>query len=194
MPPKGHALLSASSSDRWLHCPPSARLCELYEDKGSDYAAEGTDAHVLCEYKLRKALGMEAPDPTENLTWFNQEMDDCAAGYAAYILELLEAAKETCADPVVLIEQRVDFSRWVEDGFGTSDVNFANGGGGYMPKRPKRPCSYPGCPNLTDKRFCPEHEKLEAQRYERYDRDPDTKRRYGRAWKRIRDSYPCSPA
>lgn len=40
-----------------------------------------------------------------------------------------------------------------------------------MPKRPKRPCSYPGCPNLTDKRFCPEHEKLEAQRYERYDRD-----------------------
>lgn len=122
MPPKGHALLSASSSDRWLHCPPSARLCELYEDKGSDYAAEGTDAHALCEYKLRKALGMEAPDPTENLTWFNQEMDDCAAGYAAYILDLLEAAKETCADPVVLIEQRVDFSRWVEDGFGTSDA------------------------------------------------------------------------
>jgi len=60
MPPKGHALLSASSSDRWLHCPPSARLCESYEDKGSDYAAEGTDAHALCEYKLRKALGMEA--------------------------------------------------------------------------------------------------------------------------------------
>ena len=44
MPPKGHILLSASSSDRWLHCPPSARLCETYEDKGSDYAAEGTDA------------------------------------------------------------------------------------------------------------------------------------------------------
>ena len=42
-----------------------------------------------------------------------------------------------------------------------------------MPKRPKRPCSYPGCPNLTDKRFCPEHQKLEAQPYERYDRDPD---------------------
>ena len=51
MPPKGHAILSASSSDRWLHCPPSARLCETYEDKGSDYAAEGTDAHELCEYK-----------------------------------------------------------------------------------------------------------------------------------------------
>lgn len=122
MPPNGHALLSASSSDRWLHCPPSARLCESYADKGSDYAAEGTDAHALCEYKLRKALGMQAEDPTENLTRFNQEMDDCATGYAAYILELVAAAKETCADPVVLIEQRVDFSRWVEQGFGTSDA------------------------------------------------------------------------
>jgi hypothetical protein len=116
-----HALLSASSSDRWIHCPPSARLSETYEDKGSDYAAEGTDAHSLCEYKLKTVLGMEADDPTENLSWFNQEMDDCASGYAAYVLEQVEAAKETCSDPVVLIEQRVDFSRWVEEGFGTAD-------------------------------------------------------------------------
>ena len=116
-----HAVLSASSSDRWLHCPPSARLCESYEDKGSDYAAEGTDAHALCEYKLRYALGMEAEDPTEKLTWYNEEMEDCATGYAAYILEQVETAKQTCADPVVLIEQRVDFSRWVESGFGTAD-------------------------------------------------------------------------
>lgn len=121
MPAKGHALLSASSSERWLNCPPSARLCESYDDKGSNYAAEGTDAHELCEYKLRQALGMEAKDPTENLTWFNEEMADCASSYAAYILEQVEAAKQTCADPVVLIEQRVDFSRWVESGFGTAD-------------------------------------------------------------------------
>ena len=121
MPPKGHAILSASSSDRWLHCPPSARLCESYDDKGSDYAAEGTDAHALCEYKLRRALGMEATDPTENLSWFKEEMSDCANGYAAYVLEQVEAAKQSCADPVVLIEQRVDFSRWVESGFGTAD-------------------------------------------------------------------------
>ncbi len=121
MPPKGHAILSASSSDRWLHCPPSARLCESYADKGSDYAAEGTDAHALCEYKLRRALGMEAEDPTENLTWFNEEMYYCADGYADYVMEQVEAAKQTCADPVVLIEQRVDFSRWVESGFGTAD-------------------------------------------------------------------------
>jgi hypothetical protein len=121
MPPKGHALLSASSSDRWLHCPPSARLNESYADKGSDYAAEGTDAHTLCEYRLRQALGVKAEDPTESLSWFNEEMDDCASGYAAYVLEQVEAAKQTCADPVVLIEQRVDFSRWVESGFGTAD-------------------------------------------------------------------------
>ena len=80
MPPKGHAILSASSSDRWLHCPPSARLCETYEGKGSDYAAEGTDAHELCEYKLKRDLGMDASDPTENLTWYNEEMEDCANG------------------------------------------------------------------------------------------------------------------
>ena len=65
---------------------------------------------------------MEATDPTEHLTWYNEEMLDCANGYASYILELVEAAKETCADTVVLIEQRVDFSRWVEQGFGTSDA------------------------------------------------------------------------
>ena len=122
MPPKAHAILSASSSHRWLNCPPSARLCETYEDKGSDYAAEGTDAHSLCEYKLRKALGMGAVDPSEHLTWYSEEMEDCANGYATYILELVEAAKEVCSDPVVLIEQRVDFSRWVEQGFGTSDA------------------------------------------------------------------------
>ena len=116
-----HALLSASSADRWLHCPPSARLSESYEDRGSDYAAEGTDAHSLCEYKLKKALGMKADDPTESLSWFNQEMNDHATGYAVYVLEQVEAAKETCSDPVVLIEQRVDFSRWVKQGFGTAD-------------------------------------------------------------------------
>lgn len=121
MPPKAHAVLSASSSNRWLHCPPSARLCETYEDKGSDYAAEGTCAHSLCEYKLKKVLGMEAENPTENLTWYSEEMEDCAEGYAAYILELVEGAKRNCSDPVVMIEQRVDFSRWVEEGFGTAD-------------------------------------------------------------------------
>ena len=119
--PDKHALLSASSAHRWLHCPPSARLCENYEDKGSDYAAEGTDAHALAESRLKQALGIPTEDPVENLTWYNAEMEDCAQGYAAYVVELLETAKQTCSDPVVMIEQRVDFSRWVPGGFGTGD-------------------------------------------------------------------------
>ena len=58
-----------------------------------------------------------------------------------------------------------------------------------MPRKPKKPCAYPGCPNLTEKKYCPEHERLENQRYDRYQRDPAHKKRYGKAWKRIRDSY-----
>lgn len=116
-----HALLSASSSHRWLNCPPSARLCENYEDKGSEYAQEGTDAHSLCEHKLKLSLGMESVDPTENLSFYNEEMEQCACDYAAYVMELLTEAKKICKDPVVLIEQRLDFSRFVAEGFGTGD-------------------------------------------------------------------------
>ena len=121
MAPNAHALLSASSSLRWLNCPPSARLSENYEDKSSDFAAEGTDAHELCEYKLKKALGQRAKNPTENLTWYNEEMEECASGYAEYVMELIAQAKKNCADPVVLIEQRLDYSKYVTDGFGTGD-------------------------------------------------------------------------
>lgn len=116
-----HALLSASSSHRWLNCPPSARLCEGYEDTGSEYAQEGTDAHSLCEHKLRLALGMKSTDPTDGLSFYNEEMEQCASDYAAYVLELVAEAKKTCKDPVVLIEQRLDFSRFVAEGFGTGD-------------------------------------------------------------------------
>jgi hypothetical protein len=116
-----HAILSASSSERWINCPPSARLCENYPDKGSDFAAEGTDAHTLCEYRLKQALGLPAKDPIEDLGWYNEEMEECAAAYTAYVMELVEAAKQSGSTPTVLIEQRVDFSRWVESGFGTAD-------------------------------------------------------------------------
>ena len=121
MPPSEHAVLSASSANRWLHCPPSVRLSEGYMDKASVFAMEGTSAHELCEYKLRSALGMEAENPTENLDFYNTEMEECAEGYATYILELVEKAKETCSDPVVMVEQRVGFSRYVPEGFGTAD-------------------------------------------------------------------------
>ena len=58
-----------------------------------------------------------------------------------------------------------------------------------MPYKPKRPCSYPGCPHLTNGRFCEEHQRQENKRYEKYDRSPEMKKRYGIAWKRIRDRH-----
>jgi 5-methylcytosine-specific restriction protein A len=61
--------------------------------------------------------------------------------------------------------------------------------GEAMPYKPARPCSHPGCPNLTHGRFCKEHQKEENARYEKYDRDPAVRRRYGRAWSRIRAAY-----
>ena len=70
-----HALLSASSSKRWLNCPPSARLCAEAEDTTSEYAKEGTDAHTLCEYKVKTLLGIEMQDPTDSLSYYNEEME-----------------------------------------------------------------------------------------------------------------------
>ncbi len=71
-----HALLSASSSHRWLACPPSARLCENYEDTGSEYAQQGTDAHSLCEHKLKRSLDMETKDPTESLAFYDGALSE----------------------------------------------------------------------------------------------------------------------
>lgn len=119
--PDKHAVLSASSSHRWLQCPPSALLCSKAGDTTSEFAIQGTDAHSLYEYKLKTALGKESADPTENLTYFNEEMADCADMYVQYVMEQLAAVKETCKDPLVLVEQRLDFSRWVPQGFGTGD-------------------------------------------------------------------------
>ena len=79
-----HAFLSASASERWLKCPPSAKLCAQEEDKGSPFAQQGTDAHELCQYLLEKALGRDSRDPTEDLTWYNAEMQEAAEGYVSY--------------------------------------------------------------------------------------------------------------
>lgn len=116
-----HAYLSASASHRWLACPPSAKLCANILDQASEYAQQGTDCHELCAYLVEKALGRDVIDPTENLTYYDAEMQNCAEEYRNYVLEQIEAAKEFCKDPQVMIEQRLDFSRWVENGFGTGD-------------------------------------------------------------------------
>lgn len=116
-----HAYLSASSSHRWLSCPPSARLCAEKPEQTSPYAREGTDAHTLCEYKVLTALGQKLPDPIPDLEYYNEEMEECATEYCSYIIEQLQLIRQNCPDPQVMVEQRLDFSRWVPDGFGTGD-------------------------------------------------------------------------
>jgi len=116
-----HAFLSASASHRWLNCPPYAKLCEGIPDQPSAYAQQGTDCHELCAYLVEKALGKDVKDPTEDLTFYDAEMQNCAEEYCTYVLEQIEVAKSYCKDPIVFIEQRLDFSRWVENGFGTGD-------------------------------------------------------------------------
>lgn len=117
-----HAVLSASSSHRWLECPPSAKLNAEIADKASEYAQQGSSAHELAEYKIKSFLGENVKDPTDSLTYFDQEMADCTDSYAEYIAEQVAKAKERCKDPIVLVEQRLDFSKWVPQGFGTGDT------------------------------------------------------------------------
>lgn len=119
MPPGKHAVLSASSSHRWLNCNPSARLEQEFEDHETQAAAEGTAAHALAEHKLRKALKMRSRKPVSK--YDSDEMDAYTDGYVEFVLEALEEAKQLCSDPKVLIEQKLDFSCYVPDGFGTGD-------------------------------------------------------------------------
>ena len=114
---RSHAKLSASSSARWLACPPSALLNAKVADTASDFAREGTCAHELAEFKVNKLLGHNVRDPTENLDFFDGEMAECTDSYVQYIAE--ETAKYH--QPVVMVEQRLDFSSYVPDGFGTGD-------------------------------------------------------------------------
>jgi len=116
-----HAFLSPSASHRWLMCPPSAKLNATIPDQSSPYAKQGTDAHELCAYLVEKALGRDVKDPTENLDYYDEEMQGCAEGYAEFVMQELEIARQTCPDTEVLIEQKVDFSKWVEGGKGTAD-------------------------------------------------------------------------
>lgn len=114
-----HAVLSASGSHRWLNCTPSARLELEFENTGSEAAREGTAAHALCEHKLKRALHIRSRRPVSD--YDSDEMEECTDAYAEFVMEQYEAAKQVCKDPVVLIEQRLDFSCYVPDGFGTGD-------------------------------------------------------------------------
>lgn len=127
--PDVHARLSASGAKRWMSCPPSVQLEEQFPDKGSEYAAEGTLAHSLAELMLRynngeiskKAfttrLNKIKTDPL-----YNQEMQDYIEDYVNQIWEIVNEVKAQCPDALILFEQRLDFSEYVPEGFGTGDV------------------------------------------------------------------------
>lgn len=117
-----HALLSASSSRRWLNCTPSARLEEQFAEEAGNsvYAEEGTAAHALAEHKLKRCLKRRSRRPVSDYQC--DEMEECTDGYVSYAMEQVELARRECGDPVVLIEQRLDYSAYVPEGFGTGDL------------------------------------------------------------------------
>jgi hypothetical protein len=124
--PTKHALLPASGAERWLRCTPSARLEQQFEDKGSDYAAEGTLAHAIAELKLRKKFLEPMDTRTFNSRMkkfkedplYNEEMQGYTDEYIDYITGV---AMQYEHKPYVTAEKRVDYSLYAPEGFGTSD-------------------------------------------------------------------------
>lgn len=114
---RAHAVLSASSSARWLKCPPSAVAAQLYPNADTEFTREGTLAHEVAEQVV--SSGGIAGSWPEGVT---DEMLQCALEYRDYIQELI-----TDDNAVVLLEQRLDFSPWVPDGFGTGDCIIIQG-------------------------------------------------------------------
>ncbi|WP_337366564.1 DUF2800 domain-containing protein [Phascolarctobacterium sp.] len=117
--PNNHAKLSPSSSHRWLKCTKSVLLEAEFENKTSQAAEEGTAAHALCEHKLKKLLHKRSKRPVS--IYDSDEMEEYTDAYADYVMEQLDLVKQTCQDPVLLIEQKVNFSQYVPDGYGTAD-------------------------------------------------------------------------
>lgn len=121
MPPQKHAWCGPSSIGRVLACPPSARFSAQFPDTESDYAQEGTEAHELCEYLVRKAMGEKVRNPKNKFKFWSEEMQQNAESYADFVMEQYETAKQSCNDPVLMVEQRVDVSEYIPECFGTAD-------------------------------------------------------------------------
>ena len=124
---KAHALLGASSAHRWLRCTPSAVAESAVEDEGSDFAREGSLAHAMAARELKRLQGEDtAAEETEIAELYEQfhsgEMDECVADYVEYVTQRLTEARRDTPDAILLIEQRLDYSRWVPEGFGTGDA------------------------------------------------------------------------
>lgn len=123
-----HAVLSASGAHRWLACTPSARFEMRFPASTSAYAEEGTAAHSVAELTTRYYLGEIDENTYEDKlaelsksSYFTEEMLEHAESYAKFIVDRLAEVKKVCADPVVILESRLDFSKWVPEGFGTGD-------------------------------------------------------------------------
>jgi hypothetical protein len=121
-----HSKFSPSAAHRILACTPSLLLEQQFPNETSSYAEEGTAAHDLAEHKLKKALKMRSKKPISK--YDSDEMDEYTDNYVEYCLEIIEEAKENCKDLQILIEQRLDFSDYVEGGFGTGDLVIAGNG------------------------------------------------------------------
>ena len=118
--PGKHAVLSASSSKQWLHCPPSARLQENFPNESSVYAEEGTWAHELCEYKVKKYLHERKKRPQSE--FFTEEIEQATDIYAEFVISIIEGMKRNGVEPLCFVEERLDFSNIVPEGFGTGDM------------------------------------------------------------------------
>lgn len=119
--PDVHALLSASSSKQWLHCPPSVRLQENFPNESSVYAAEGTYAHEVCEYKVRKYLKERVKRP-QSEEYDTEEIEQITDVYAEFVITIIEEMKENGCEPLAFVEERVDYSHIAPSGFGTADM------------------------------------------------------------------------
>ena len=118
--PGRHAVLSASSSKQWLHCPPSARLQANFPNESSVYAEEGTWAHELCEYKVKKYLHERKKRPQSE--FFTEEIEQATDVYAEFVISIIEGMKRNGVEPLCFVEERLDFSNIVPEGFGTGDM------------------------------------------------------------------------
>jgi len=123
--PRAHAILSASGSAMWLNCPPSARLNEFEPDQESVYSKEGTDAHDIASRWLNDWLQRELVD-----CWTEEEIKviEQLQPYLDLCLERITAAYARCTDPVIYVEIKLDYSRFVPEGFGTLDLGIITDG------------------------------------------------------------------
>ena len=121
MPASSHSILSCSSAERYIQCPPSVRLSEQFENKSSTFSEEGSVAHELAERKLLKAFGVtESYEPVDS-HWVNQEMEEHTNSYVSYIMEIVKEIKDKGQDYIALVEQRVDLSDYAPECYGTAD-------------------------------------------------------------------------